>query len=333
MTSFRAPARLAIDRSVVFVLVGAALACAIHGVLLHGLRERRTGDYGVWNALVEGRIGAEIVVIGSSRALVNVDCDGLSTRLGQSCFNLGLNGSHVNLQRPMFDTYLAHNAAPKVVLVTLDPFTFQTIREPYEPEQYLPYLGERDLYATLVGYDQEFRWIRYVPLYGFARYGVYTTWDALEGLVHADRLRRNPRVRGWAPQDIPWDGSFDAFVRTHATGVTLPIELEAVDALDAILQSAERSGARPILTYPPEYGPMRTLSRNRDAVFATFRDVATRHGAAFIDLSADPLWEDRAFFYNSQHLNRRGAKLFSSLLADRMAAIIGSDGRASDRSP
>jgi hypothetical protein len=70
--------------------LGAALAHAVNALLLHGLRRRRAGDYGVWNAVVQGRLGTNVIVIGSSRALMDVNCDALTARLGLSCFNLGL---------------------------------------------------------------------------------------------------------------------------------------------------------------------------------------------------------------------------------------------------
>jgi hypothetical protein len=43
---------------------------------------------------------------------------------------------------------------------------------------------------------------------------------------------------------------------------------------------------------------------------------------AFWDFSASPVSRQQDFFYNSQHLNRRGAEAFSVELAKRIEAEI-----------
>jgi hypothetical protein len=311
-----------LTRAAGFVLLGAAIAYAVDAVLMHGLRERRVGLFAPWNAIVEGRLTTDLVVFGSSRAVTDVDCAPLTARLHVSCFNLGLEGSPVNIERPLVDVFFAHNAAPRFLLMTVDVFTFRVNREPYDPSQYLPYLSEAPLYENLVSIDPEWRLIRRVPLYGFAKFGLGTTYDAVVGIFHMDRRSTDTRIRGWWPRDWPWDGAFDAFVRENPHGKTWPIEQPSIDALESILRTAESRNVRPVLVYPPEYVEAQHLTNNRDAVFAVFHEIAARHRVPFIDFSDDPLSADRSLFYNAEHMNRVGAELFSQKLADRMAEAL-----------
>jgi hypothetical protein len=309
-------------RAVTFVLVGIALAYVINAILLRGLRERTVGLYAPWNAMVEGRLATDLIVVGSSRAMVDVDCEPLAARLGVSCFNVGLDGSNVNLQRPLFDTYVAHNVPPKILLLTVDVFEFKVDHEPYKPAQYLPYLDEPPLYDNLVSLDPEWRTIRYLPLYGFAIFGLDTMADSVEGLFHRDRGKPDWRVRGWAARDWPWDGDFEKFAQAHPNGKDWPIEQGSVDALESILTTAERLHTRIVLAYLPEYVEVRRLWSNQETVFARFHEIAQRHRIPFLDFSDDPVCASRSYFYNAEHLNQRGAELFSARLAERMSEAL-----------
>jgi hypothetical protein len=64
---------------------------------------------------------------------------------------------------------------------------------------------------------------------------------------------------------------------------------------------------------------MQALERNREEVFARFQEFAESHGASLWDFSRSPVAFDRAYFYNSQHLNAKGAARFS---ADLAAALV-----------
>src|SRR6185503_20666141 len=83
-------------------------------------------------------------------------------------------------------------------------------------------------------------------------------------------------------------------------------------------------GIRLVLVYSPEYVEAQEFTSNRAEIFEAFRKLATKSGVAFWDYSSVPLTRQRELFYNSQHLNRRGAEAFTSVLAPRIAEMLNS---------
>ena len=73
-----------------------------------------------------------------------------------------------------------------------------------------------------------------------------------------------------------------------------------------------------LLVYSPEYYEMQALERNRREVFARVREICDQFSVPLWDYSDSPIFPNRAYFYNSQHLNADGAKIFPTDLARRL---------------
>lgn len=301
-----------------FVLLG-ALVVGLHATIERGLRNITTSSFGATNRVVQGEINAQILITGSSRALVHYDPRVLSAATGLRTFNLGRNGSQTDLQLAVLKTYLAHNSAPQLIIHNLDLYSFTTSHEIYDPAQYLPYLGEPALYDAIARvYPEAWKW-KHLPLYGYLVADLRFTW--LLGLQRT--LGRNPpedHVDGFVPRPWSWTGDFDKFRRDHPQGVRTPIEPQGVRDLEALLALCRDRGIRLLLVYSPEYHEIQPLQVNRDRIFAKFRELSARYGATLWDFSDSTLSRSRLFFYNSQHLNAEGAHAFSQELARRLVA-------------
>ena len=309
-------------QALVFCVIGLVMAFLLHAILIHGLRRLHNGDFGVWNALVSGDINADVLVVGGSRALVDVDCEVVTKALAMSCFNIGLDGSPHNLQEPMLETYLNHNRAPRLAILSADISSLTNARGAYNPQQYLPYLDERPLYEALGTLDVSVWKQRYLPLYGFAHHGSFLTLSAIEGLLKHAETGAPARVQGHLAVDIQWDGAFDNFMReVGERGKTFPVEQTAVAHVAHMIAMLRARGARVGVFYSPEWREMHHFELNRSEVLSSYRAVATNNGAAFLDYSDSPLSLDRSYFYNSQHMNRRGATIFSRALASDLARL------------
>ena len=307
-------------RTAVFCLLGASIAFAVDALLLSGLRRIRNGDLGVWNALVSGRIGSDVLIVGASRALIHIDCDILARRLEASCFNIGLDGSPANIQRPYLETYLNHNAPPRLAVFSVDTETFIESREPYHLSQYHAYLNQKPIYDGLARYLDIWKY-RYIPLYGFALFGHGETITAVRGLMGKDDDHSWERVLGHPSVDSEWDGSFEQFVVANPRGHRFAIDDAGVAEFERMLSMLESHGAQVVLVFSPEWEGIRPYETNRDAILQTFAAISARRGMVFLDYGDHAISRDRSLFYNSQHLNRLGASRFSVVLADDLAGL------------
>ena len=72
-----------------------------------GLKKSSYHEISKWNEVVQGGIDADILFVGSSRALVHFDPRIIERYTGKSSFNLGLDGSKFESQKLVLDLYLS----------------------------------------------------------------------------------------------------------------------------------------------------------------------------------------------------------------------------------
>lgn len=112
------------------------------------------------------------------------------------------------------------------------------------------------------------------------------------------------------------------FAEAHPNGYEQIWKQSMVDELGRFLQECQENGLRVALVYPPEYSGARDLLNNRREIFALYHRLAAEYGVDFLNYSYHAMTNDTKYFYNSQHLNRSGADLFSATLADDLALLL-----------
>jgi|GEM_PF-808908 len=303
-----------------FFFVLAVIAVVLNWLFNFGLRRIKTSEFGASNLIISGQVNAQIVINGSSRALVHYDPRIIGRITGESTYNLGRNAAQTDMQLAFLKTYLRHNVKPLRILQNLDPYSFVLTREVYDPAQYLPYLNEPTLYEPLRKINPAaWKW-KYIPLYGYAVEDMNFTWiKALKGVVGL-----NPRedyFLGYNPRDLQWTGDFERFQAQHTNGVRLNVESEGVQLLVELVETCQNDGIQVILVLSPEYIGSQTMSRNREEVVGRFQKIAEQFRTPFWDYSQSDICRNQSLFYNSQHMNRAGAELFSAEIARRLAAL------------
>ena len=301
-------------------LLIAILAFALDWTISTGLRSIPTSDFGISNRIVDGKVNAQILITGSSRAMNHYDPQPIQERTGLTAFNVGLNGSQTDMQVARLRTYLRHNDTPVLLIHNLDLFSFQVTHDGvYDPGQYIPYLQEESIYEALARINPQTWKSKYLPLYGYAVEDLRFTW--VKGLRGAlGWFPTEDRFLGFMPRELPWTAEFERFKSSHRDGVHVKVEAAGVRELEELLQLCREARIPVLLVYSPEYQDMQSITSNRADIFARFRELSMRFGAVFWDYSDSPVSANRGSFYNSQHLNSTGASVFSDQLAARIAS-------------
>ena len=309
-----------VSRVLCFFFLLVALAFVLDIVISSGLRRVKTSGFGVWNNIVDGRINADIVISGSSRALTHYDSRIIQDRTGLTTFNIGLNGSQTDMQFARLNTYLRHNTKPSLLILNLDLFSFQTTHGGvYDPGQYMAYLQEPTIYVALMRINPDTWKARYLPLYGYAVEGLRFTW-LLGVMGYLGWSPVEDHFLGFNPRYLSWTGDFERFKDINPNGVRFEIEPDGVREMEELLRLCQEKRIAVLLVYSPEYAEMQALTSNRTQIFSKFEDLRERFDAGMWDYSASPISALREKFYNSQHLNAGGAAAFSKDLAARIAA-------------
>jgi hypothetical protein len=309
--------RKAVQRLICFFSMIVVLAFVMNAIVTSGLRRIKTSSYGAWNQAMQGRVNADIIISGSSRAAYHYDPRIIEASTGLSAFNLGRNGSQTDVQLAVLKAYLEHNRKPKLIVHNLDTFSFVTSREVFDPALYVPYLRDKEIYQPLRRIDPDFRRSRYLPLYGYVVEDMNFSWVlGLKTLMGWPQ--REDYYLGFSPRDKKWTDDFQKFRASNQNGVSFAVEPAGVHALDQLVQVCQQNGIQLVFVYSPEYTEMQAMTNNRAEIFAHFQELANHYHVPLWDYSNWKHNGDRDYFYNSQHLNATGAAAFSSDFANRL---------------
>ena len=306
-----------IFRLIVFSLLFAAALFLLHHAISLGLHRVKTSDYGVWNRVMNGQINADIVISGSSRALVHYNAPLIEKITGVSTYNIGLNGSQTDMQLAFLKSYLKHNAKPKLVVHNLDMHSFRVTRDPFNLVQFVPYLHEEAIYNSIKRYYPDVWKAKYLPLYGYVVEDMRFVW--LQGLLAlTGRQPKEDRFQGFAPRHSTWTAAFGKFRENNPEGVRFEIEPLGIKCLTELIELCHSEGIDLLFVYSPDYYEVHEMELNRGEILARFQSLGTQFNIPVWDYSNSPITRDHVNFYNSQHLNAEGADRFSADLAERL---------------
>ena len=302
-----------------FFLVLGLVSVVLHFAVNFGLRRINVSKFGALNAVMSGRVNADIIISGSSRALSHYDPRVIQDRTGRSAYNLGMNSSQVDFEWVILKTYLNHNARPRLVIQNLDLFSFEITKpgELYDPGYYMPYLYDREIYGFFREVEPGAWKCKYIPLYGYAVEDMRFTWAW--GLLRCLGIQgRQDYYLGFNPRPGRWNQDFERFKLDARNGVRYAVDPAGARSLEGIIELCQRNGIQIVLVYSPEYIEMQGLETNRREIIAKFQQISERFKVPFWDYSDSPLSQQRDYFNNSEHLNQDGAELFSKDLARRL---------------
>ena len=301
---------------------------AVQHFWLLGLRRYRTLDLGTLSKIVSGNINTDILVVGSSRAQHNFDPRAISRLTNKSVYNIGLDGTGIDLQAAWFFTYLRHNRKPELLILSLDVHNIARRHDSsvFHPGQYAAYLDEPDLLNILKQHNPEWPLYKLFPLIGIAVHASpiasgneQLRYEATRGL-----FRREPPetlFNGFAPVDRKWTTQFDEYKQQHPNGITYKPNPANVQIIRAVLKRCQNLGINVVLVYSPEYFENQTLTTNRAEIFSIYQGLAKEFGVRLWDYSDSAISHNQVNFYNSQHLNALGAERFSADLALRLQTV------------
>lgn len=98
------------------------------------------------SALYDGRVEADVVLIGNSRAVHMASAPEWSKALCRPVFNLSLNGLDVATQDALVRDFLDRNPAPRVMAIEISNLFSDTFMAP----EYRPFIGESDRLSALI---------------------------------------------------------------------------------------------------------------------------------------------------------------------------------------
>lgn len=302
---------------VIFIVVGYALQWVVDT----GLKKTNfVPEYKEWYDITNSKINADIIILGSSKAVKQISPKDFEQGFKLSTYNLGMIGQCFPMQKWRFDVYLKYNKKPKYVIqiVAINEISNPVIN--YDYEQFIPYLHEG--FIEKFGHRSflDFRDF-YIPLY---KYG-HKTGMMEAGLLGFFKKQSdgNDNYKGFLPINAKWgDTDLIALEKRNPHGIRAKINKVAYADYIDLIRKCKKEKIDLIFVNTPTPLVFQNLTNNREDIERIFRNFSAKYGLTYLDYSKDTICADKAMFYNFNHLNTRGVEIFNKqLIADLRSEI------------
>lgn len=289
--------------SVVFAAILWVFAIIADIYVSNNLRYSKERKYAAWNGIYNDPTYYDLVINGNSRAWVQYDPHILDSILHLNTYNLGIDGSAINRQIIKYHKYCELHGQPKYLLQNIDIFTMARTFG-YEREQFFPYFFyDRDLMRQTNEYEHFTFAEKYIPYYRYMGLDMLHLDDGL--------------YKGYRGQDKAWDGTMFSQMDT----VQVASDTAMLRLFDDFLTEQARLGTQVILVYSPIYHGVIDKCPDIDKMYAMYAALAAKHHLPILNYIDIPLCTDTTYFYNATHLNRQGAEIFTTRLAQDLDSM------------
>lgn len=307
---------------ILFLSIGLAFFLQIMADI--GLKKSDLRILNHWEDILEGRINSDLIILGSSRGVVSYDPHIFHSLTGFSSFNLSFDAGSFNLQSLKFDAYLNKNSYPKIIVQNVDISHFSKSILIPNKYQFIPFWNTDDLIDNLSAVEDGFGKFSYIPLIKYNKYENLL----IKGLINAIKVADSKTTsQGYSPV-------FKTFRRDDHNILRLQLieknddELEkyyeGLRALEEKLQNDIPSGTTVFLVWAPEQiERLQYAVHIRKEIEQFLKYLETKFpNVYFFNYSSDPISSDRDLFYDTFHLNDKGAKLFSEKVSWAIKGIL-----------
>lgn len=285
-------------------------------MITKSLRKSHSNDLVNLNKIFSGEINADLIINGSSKAWYQVSPHTLDSVLNSNSYNLGMSGTEFIPQKLVYDLYLKYNKKPKIVIQIVDNNILKKNQELYGYMKFVPYLDNNEIKKVTKTYKGFSFPDYYIP---FSRYCGKTNFNFVINeflnIVSPD-LKKGAKYKGYLGENKNWDNSFYEFTKINKDKKRLmKMDIQSMQLFENYIVECKKNKINIFLVYPPHYYKYYKYIKNQDEIISYYKKISKKYQVPFLDYSNDVISCSTEYFYNSQHLNKKGAELFTKVLA------------------
>ncbi len=299
-------------QSISFLLVALLVICSIDYAISLILRQNTKNCLlATENAMMRGEINADMLIFGNSRGVHQYSTIILDSILQTNSYNLSLAAKTFYTQSMRYDVYRLKNKKPKVWIQNIDFFATLGLYstndiDNFKAAKYIhyPYYWDYD-YMKAMHRNQFDTLNRCIPLYRY-RGGVDKFIEP--NFNHTD-------FKGYEPANVDWRGD----------NMPDTLHFYCFDEVKSLfceyMAKAKSDSIEVVFVYAPIYHKVLERAEGLDKCYATFDSIAQVNDIPILDYSYSYLSYDTLYFFDSSHMNQRGAELFSTMLANDLDSL------------
>ena len=193
----------------------------------------------------------DILFIGSSRTHTAIIPKIIDSITGLSSYNAGVDGGIMLDFKMTFDGYLLNHPSPALLVLTIDPASFNRTDTIYDPIQYFPIVGKNDAVKKVFAkMDYSTFILKYIPALSYIYMDDNSKSMALAGLWgKSEILPGEFEDKGYLSNT---DNCLDPVKYRKDSSNIAPV-LSRINMFQAIIDICKSKNIQLIITYAPEY--------------------------------------------------------------------------------
>ncbi|MCR5464812.1 MAG: hypothetical protein K6F06_09815 [Bacteroidales bacterium] len=259
---------------------------------------------GQWEAWMKGRVDADCIVLGSSRANRHVSPEIMDSVLRIKSYNGGIDGAHFDLLKSVYSLFRERNKKPRMVLINVDYSSLRNTDIHENRFQFYPWFHDRlfrKLFFPIINPSIP---ERFLPMYRFSKFDIDLSCPRV---VYA---------KGFRPRNRPFDGK-----RVLRNKLLFSVNRSTESSFSELLDLIEEDGAKAVLFFSPIHIDTYNRMPNPEQMFSYYDSVSTARGLPVLDYTNMRLSRDSSYFTDGLHLNFRGASIFTDSLANDITRL------------
>lgn len=301
------------------VLVTSLIISAVGSCLLNkGLRKSSIDFFGKINAARDSS-NIDIFLIGSSRMLVQSDPRIIDSITGFKSYNYGLNAVSVKTCYNILQYATINNTSAKLAVFNIDYNMFEYSKDPYKDAFYYPFEKESPSFLlTETNLNQN---IHRLKIFDISMYDDMAKYAGVIGFLTPGKSTSG-MYKGYYPSTIK--NHFEIPDTSYLSVRSTPFSENGLNLLSQIIKICKQKAIEPIFVLAPyrqKYSPENFII-NHDTIISRVKTLAKNEEVYLLDYTQNILREEDQFFYNSSHLNEKGAKIYSALLGNDLKMIL-----------
>jgi hypothetical protein len=309
---------------VVIFLSATLITASVTWITNKGLKHSGMDFYGKLNAAGNTANNTNLLLVGSSRVLKQLDPVIIDSITGLNSFNYGLNAGTIKTWYNIMKYAIAYQKEIKLIVLNVDYNMFDISKDPYKDAYYYPF-SDNTAYHELVLTDSgKINLVHRSRIFDVSLYDDYAKYAAIDGLVRPNRVAAGV-FKGYFPnRDL---NTFEVLSSPVNEKHEIVVAEKGVKIFQDCITLCKHHNIQLVLVIAPyfkEYSPEKYYS-NFNAIIDTVDQIAKRSNVPLYNFVNTEMANDRQYFYNVNHLNSRGATLYSAAVADSVKEYLKND--------
>lgn len=244
---------------------------------------------------------ADVLILGSSRAMHHYDPDIIEDSLSMSCFNAGVDGQGILYHNAVLEVIL-NRYTPKIVILDVNSYELNKSVKTYDLLGVLnPYVKRHPDLRKVVYLKSKFEKYKYIS-------SVYPYNSLLARIVMGNLNVQTKDVseNGFTAQPGIWDGELER----DSFGI-YELDCNKKAALISLVEHCKANDIQLYMVYSPSYKKYLNVSPSHKYI----EEICKRENIEFISFRNSASYMDNELFHDPDHLNDIGAAIFSKDLS------------------